>query len=308
MEYIIKSESYRLLKSKINELTNNIDNIIYFDLSENNIDEIIEECNYNNLFNELKCIIVNNTNLFNTKYEYKEELNKLKNYLNNPNKLTTLIFITDSISLKKKCVKIIKDKGNLIELNLPNEKEINNYIIKYLNNINYKIDNIALAKLISNCNNNYDIILNELDKILIIKTDNTITLDDINKYSIKINNDSIFDFVDSIIKKDKKKIFTFLKKFIDRNEEVAVILSNLATQYRLIYSTKLMIKENKSEKEIADYLNIHPYRVKLAHTNSLNYSSKELIDKLLNIGILDEKIKSGLIDKYIGLKIFLINL
>ena len=69
-----------------------------------------------------------------------------------------------------------------------------------------------------------------------------------------------------------------------------------------------MIKENKSEKEISDYLNIHPYRVKLAHTNSLNYSNKELIDKLLNIGILDEKIKSGLIDKYIGLKIFLINL
>ena len=46
--------------------------------------------------------------------------------------------------------------------------------------------------------------LNELDKIMIVKKDYIINLNDVNKYSIDIKKESIFDFVDLIIKKDKK--------------------------------------------------------------------------------------------------------
>ena len=53
---------------------------------------------------------------------------------------------------------------------------------------------------------------------------------------------------------------------------------------------------------------IHPYRVKLALDNSYNYTNEELKNNLLEIGMLDEKIKLGLIDKYIALKLFLINI
>ena len=101
MEYIIKSNSYRLLKDKIKELTQDIykDNITYFDLSIDNLKDIIEECNYVSLFNDKKAIIVYNTHIFNTKYEYASELELLESYLNNSNKNTILIFIADSISL-----------------------------------------------------------------------------------------------------------------------------------------------------------------------------------------------------------------
>ena len=65
MEYIIKTNSYRLLKEKLNELTKDIDkdNITYLDLTENSIKEIIEECNYTSLFDDKKAIVVNNTNI-----------------------------------------------------------------------------------------------------------------------------------------------------------------------------------------------------------------------------------------------------
>ena len=204
MEYIIKSNSYRLLKEKIDNIIANIDkeNITYFDLNENTTQEILEECNYNSLFNEEKGIIVYNSNIFSTKFEYKEELEKLESYLNNPNQYTTLVFITDNVSLKKKCVKMIKDNNNYIELKMPQKEELEDKIKEYLSNNNYKIESNALNKLINNLNSNYDYILNEIDKILLVKKDYVINIDDIEKYTIKILEDNIFDFIDCIIKKD----------------------------------------------------------------------------------------------------------
>lgn len=306
MAYIIKCNSYRLLKSKLDELTNGIDkeNIIYFDYDETNMKSIIEECNYTSLFNDSKAIIVRNINIFGTKYEYKEELGILEEYLKNENKNTVLIFITDSTSIKKKCVKMIKDSGNLLDIPMPKDKELEIAIREYLNKLGYKIESNALAKLINNLDYNYDYILNELDKIIIVKKDYVINLSDINKYSINIKKDNIFDFVDLIIKKDKL-MYEHMEEFINSKEEPAILLANLATQYRLIYASKNLTREGMSEKQIADSLEIHPYRVKLAISNSYNYSCDELKEKLLYIGKLDELIKTGLLDKYTALKLFI---
>lgn len=308
--YIIKSESYRLLDAKIKELTDSIDkeNITHFDLTIDNFKDIIEECNYTSLFNDKKAVIVNNTNIFGAKYEYKEDMELLEKYLNNSNKDTELIFIADSISLKKKCVKIIKDNGNLFELKKPVGDDLRKMVIDYLKQDNFKIENSALTKLITNTVENYDFILNELDKVIVVKKDYLITNEDIDKYTIKIIEENIFDFVDLVIKKDTKNIFIKLEKYIQEKQEPAILLSNIASQYRLIYSVKNLTRKGYSEKEIADELGIHPYRVKLAREKGYNYTNNELRDKLLSIGSLDEKVKLGIIDKYVALKLFLVNL
>lgn len=308
--YIIKSESYRLLDAKIKELTDGIDtdNITHFDLTIVNFKDIIEECNYTSLFNDKKAVIVNNTNIFGAKYEYKEDMELLEKYLNNSNKDTELIFIADSISLKKKCVKIIKDNGNLFELKKPVGDDLRKMVIDYLKQDNFKIENSALTKLITNTVENYDFILNELDKVIVVKKDYLITNEDIDKYTIKIIEENIFDFVDLVIKKDTKNIFIKLEKYIQEKQEPAILLSNIASQYRLIYSVKNLTRKGYSEKEIADELGIHPYRVKLAREKGYNYTNDELKEKLLSIGSLDEKVKLGIIDKYVALKLFLVNL
>lgn len=310
MVYIIKSDSYRLLDKKIKELINGIDkeNITYFDLSIDSLKDILSECNYVSLFDDKKAVIVNNVNIFNSKFEYKEEMDLLEQYLNNQNNNTILIFITNNISKTKRCVKIIKDNGGLIELNNLKQDELISCIKDYLKENGYKIENSALNSLIINLNENYDYCLNELDKVMIVKKDYLINNDDIEKYTIKIKEDNIFDFVDLIIKKDTKKVYKKLDEFIKKREEPAILISNIANQYRLILSVKNLLKEGYSEKDIADNLGIHPYRVKLAHDKSFDYTDDELVQKLLKIGELDEKIKQGLVDKYVALKLLIVDL
>ena len=308
MVYIIKCNSYRLLKSKINELISNIekDNITYFDYDETNMKNIIEECNYTSLFCDKKAIIVRNIPIFSTKGEYKEEQNLLEEYLKHENEFTTLIFITDSVSKTKKTVKLINNNNNYFDIPIPTNDILKTKIKEYLKSNNYKIENNALEKIIDNLNSNYDFILNELDKIMIVKKDYIINLNDVNKYSIDIKKESIFDFVDLIIKKDKK-MYEYLTKFIKEKQEPAVLFANVATQYRLMYSS-YYLSRNYSEKDIATMLDVHPYRVKLALNNSINYKMDEIKKNLLYIGSLDKKIKQGLIDKYIALKLFITSL
>ena len=310
MEYIIKSDSYRLLKNELNKLTKDIDkdNIIYYDLSIDSLKDILNNANYVSLFDDKKAIIVYNANIFGTKYEYKEDLAILENYLDNPNKNTTLIFLTDSISLKKKCVKKIKDSGNLLDFKTLEKEDLNKEVRKYLSDIGYKIDTQALNILINRCNSNYDIILNELDKVMLIKKDYLINKGDIEKYTIDDSNINIFDFVDLIINRKTDVVLKNIDKVVEEGIEPAIIFSNVASQYRLILSVKNLLKQGLSEKDIANELSIHPYRVKLAHNNSYNYSNEELINKLLYIGNLDKKIKLGEIDKINALKVFLINI
>ena len=50
--YLIKSDSYYLLNSKIKELTNDIKDITKVDLDEEEIGTIINDASYYGLFNE----------------------------------------------------------------------------------------------------------------------------------------------------------------------------------------------------------------------------------------------------------------
>ena len=306
MLYIIKSDSYRLLKDKIEYILKDEekDNITNYDLSIDSLKDIIYESNNNSLFSSNNISIVNNCNIFGTSHEYKEDLALLEDYLNIKSKI---IFIVENYSLKKSIVKRIKDMGNLFDLSSPIKDELNTKVKEYLNTNGYKINTNALIEIINRCNNNYDIILNELDKVLIVKNDKLITKEDIVKYTNSYDNIDIFDIVDKVV---KKKVNILLKdlNLIINNIETQVLLSNIASQYRLIYSVKNLIKEGLSEKQISEELSLHPYRIKLAHENSFIYTNEELIEKLLFIGELDKKIKTGEIDKNNAIKLLLINI
>ena len=63
-----------------------------------------------------------------------------------------------------------------------------------------------------------------------------------------------------------------------------------------------------TEREIADKLNVHPYRIKLANQKSKKLSYDVLTNYLFDLSEIDYKIKSGLSNKNASLELFFINL
>lgn len=294
--YLINCYSIRLLEEEIDKIISGKENIVTLNYDEVGIDNVLDECAYFSLLNEEKIVIVKN-------FKINNASKPLEKYLDNPNLNTRLILIVDNLDKRSSIYKKIKEKGTVIEISEISSNDLINKINNYAKKHNIIIDYLAINKLIDYNLANYDLILNEIDKIGIIT--NKITTDIIDEYSSRLNGEDTFNLCDAITSKNYKKINELVDKFILEKMEVVPLVALLAGQYRIIYATKEL---KDSNEKIASILNVHPYRVKLAREKSYLYSKEELKDILLELCNLDKNLKSLNVNQYTLLKEFLIKL
>ncbi len=294
--YLMNIYSIRLLDEEINKITNGKENIIYINYDESNIDNVIDECAYFSLMNEEKIVIVKN-------FKINTSSKPLEKYLDNPNPNTKLILVVDNIDKRSTLYKKIKEKGTIIEISELKTSELSNKINNYCKSKNIQIDYASVNLLTLYNLNNYDLILNEIDKLSIISK--KITEDVITTYASRLNGEDTFTLCDAITSKNYLAISELVEKFIIEKMEVVPFVALLAGQYRIIYATKEL---NVSNETIASKLNIHPYRVKLAKEKAYLYSKEEIKNIILWLCDLDRDLKSLNVNQYTLLKDFLIKL
>ena len=155
--YLISSFSERLLNDELNKITKSATNITKINYSDSNINEVIEECNYISLLDEEKIVIVRN-------FKISAESKKIESYLEHPNDKTKLILITDSIDKRSVIYKLINKNGHVIEISELKPNELNMKANNYAKSQNIKISYGASNLLFEYNLNNYDLVLNEIDK------------------------------------------------------------------------------------------------------------------------------------------------
>ena len=236
----------------------------------------------------------------------EQNIEILENYINNSNINTNLIFVLnrEKIDERKKITKLIKEKGKVIEFNKENDIKST---IKYLFE-DYKIDNDSINALIDRVGNDLYLLENEINKIKLYKnTDKNITKEDVLSLTNKNINTDIFNLIENIINKNINNAYLEYKEII-KNEEPIKILIMLANQFRIIYQAKELYKKGLTEGEIASYIGIHPYRIKLALNKSRNYESKLILKYIYELANIDINIKTGKIDPSLALELFIINI
>ena len=304
IDYLINKTIDKIINdNKIDEF-----NINKYDLTNSLLTDIVNDANSMSLFSDKKIIIVNNAYIFtgaNKKYT-EQNTEELENYLNNINDDTILIFTTNSEKLdeRKKITKLVKKNGIVKDFN-----SIDNIsLVKSLFD-DYSISNENVKYLISRVGEDSSLLASEIEKIKIYKDkDKTITYDDITNLttkSLEINN---FKLIDAIINKNKAEAFNLYQDRIKLNEEPIAIIISLANQIRIMYQVKQLYLEGYTENNIASILKIHPYRVKLASQNARKYDSNVLLKYLKQLADLDINIKTGKVDKTLGLELFIIAL
>ena len=170
----------------------------------------------------------------------------------------------------------------------------------------YKVDYKTVDLLISMVGNDLRILSQEVEKLKTYKDNKEVTYQDVLDLASSGDNDDIFDLINYIVIKDKEKAMSCYSGLLRRNEEPIKIIISLANQFRLLYQCKELYKKGNGEDSISKILDVHPYRVKLALDKCRNYSSRVLLDYLLELADIDSKIKNGLIDKSLALELFIL--
>lgn len=308
--YLIYGNDYGLIKREIDKITNGIIDVVKCDLSASNVSEVIEEASCMSLFGDKKVVIGENALfLTGTNTSVNHDIDYLTSYVNaeNHDNILILTVVQDKLDERKKIVKLLKKNVTVIHKETIDEKDLPKFVIKEFLNNGYKIDYKTASYFVDYVGKNVDILLSEINKMIIYKdTDKEIFIEDILNISSKGFNDNVFDLSDAIMKKDFKKIFSCYNDLMILKEEPIKIIALLASQFTLVYQSKLLSKEGFMSKDIASTLKVHPYRVKLAL--EANYPDFELKDILKKLHNLDYEIKTGKVDKIVGLENFLLHL
>ncbi|MBH9582204.1 DNA polymerase III subunit delta, partial [Staphylococcus felis] len=71
---------------------------------------------------------------------------------------------------------------------------------------------------------------------------------------------------------------SLMKDLIQIKEEPIKLLALITSTYRIYYQTKILSEKGYSPTQIAKTINVNPYRVKLALSQSRKYHLKSLLE------------------------------
>lgn len=308
MIYVFIGNEINILKEKINSLIKklNINNIVKMDYSEIDIIDILNEINYIDLFNEKKLIIVSNFSF--KKLKDKEE-DLFINYINDMNdNILILKCVDENLDNRKNIIKVLKEKCKIEESKKMDYRNLHEYVTEIFKKNKINVTYNQVKKILELTENNVDLALNEVDKLLLyIMPSNKLTDEDILNVVSKNHEKEMFKLSDAVMQKNIGAIFDSYKILLSSSIDSTVIIDFLSKQFRTLYQVKVLFKDY-SEDVIVKKLSINPYVIKKLINYINNYSEKEIIDILYKLSSVDIDIKINGLDKDKLLEIFFINI
>ena len=297
---IIDNELDKLLKKL------KIDDVVKYRIPDTKIEDIIEDASIVGMFSSQKVIVVENATFFNANKTI-DNLSLLEEYLEHYNKDNYIIFIDnkDKIDTRKKITKKLKEIGEIISCNKEDREYFKSFINNYLQDSGYKLDSIDyfLDYVGMDLNN----MKTELDKLFMYKLeDKVIHNEDIKNICLRNYQDDIFTLTDAIIAKDTTKALEFANMFLNNGYEEMQLIFLFASQFRFLFQVKRLANKNKNYKEIAQILEVNPYRVKFSLAKVARYTEDMILDELEKLAKMDTLIKSGKMNKHLALEMYIL--
>jgi len=149
----------------------------------------------------------------------------------------------------------------------------------------------------------------ELDKLsLYAGPSGTVTSDQVDRLFARTTEQNEFLLIEEAVRMRLERAFSILYDLIRQKEEPIKIVMLLARQFRIMLQAKELARQGFSPQQIASNVGVHPYAVKVALEQGKRYDSRRLADMLSQLAELDYRMKSGAIDKLLGLEMFLLKL
>ena len=300
---LIISDSYYFIKDTLNSIYGDFSNVVKIDYNDSSIEEILYEFSSVSLFDDKKYVVVENADkIFDKGFEDES----LTNYFLHPSEITSVIFITKKVDKKNNYyLKISKDfkiyenvsknKFNIIA-------DVKNYIKKHNSHISDK----ALNYISESCLNDYDIMLSEIDKLLILGKDNI--SDELAFNLVSLTPDGNNNrFIDALMDMDEKEALKCVNNMKILNIDISTLIALLAWNVRVTYLIKHYRKDSKKLNEILTLYNIKDFSYNKLSKKANIRTEEEFLNLLVELANIDTGIKEYKIEKE-NLGYYLVNL
>jgi DNA polymerase-3 subunit delta len=302
-----------LLKTHVIEEEHQDFAVIPYDLAETPIEAVVEEAETVPFLVPRKLIIVRDTSLFTAGKESKIEhqVDRLITYMDNPADYSTIVFLAqgDKLDERKKLVKAAKKQAVVLAFAPLSGEELIQWIAKLAKQHEVTFEPGAAETLISYAGTGLQALSAEVDKLcLFTGHGGTIRRADIESLVARSTEQNVFALVEELANLRLEKALALFYELLKQREEPIKIAALIARQFRIMIQVKELGQQSYSQQQIASQLGLHPYAVKIAGEQARKFEADRLRKILSHLSELDYQMKTGAVDKVLGLELFLLRL
>jgi DNA polymerase-3 subunit delta len=215
----------------------------------------------------------------------------------------------DKLDTRKQVFKIAQETCHIEECAALKKEDIYPLIKTALEKAGKHMDANALEEFVNRTSDNSFLALNELDKLLLYADDlKNINIDIVRRVTTRNLEDNIFELVNAIIAKESKQVTRIYQDLAEVNTDPTAILSLIIGKFQEILYSKELLRMNTSFEDIMKYFNASKGRTYYIVKNAREVSNQQLEKYMQDIEKVDFQIKSGAIDKKMGLEFFLLGI
>lgn len=310
---LVEKKSNEIVESYLNEKKDDF-NYVKYNLYDTSFNQIIEEALTMPFISEKKAIVVKNAFIFTGEKVSKdiqpnnEQVNEFLEKYDGENFIIFEVY-QNKLDERKKITKTLKKTSKLAKVEQMSEQEIKNWIKNKLHENFKDIKQDALDLFIELTGINFNIVSQELEKIILFLGERTtINKKDVEEIINRSLEQNVFLLTEYIQKGEKYKAIQLIKDLIVMKEEPIKLLALITSNYRLYYQCKILSRKGYSGQQIAKTINVHPYRVKLALNQVKHYQLTHLLNIIDQCAETDYKLKSSYMDKQLILELFILSL
>lgn len=281
-------------------------NIVHYDLLETQSDDVLEDLQTVSFFAEKKVIVVRNIQAIEQQGE--NVLQTWHNYFEKPNPDCILMVVLQELLPETSPIGQQLQKYGFIEkIKDMDRKEYPMFVKNLFSKYQYQITDQAIEALLERTNMDFQLIAQESEKLMLFAYD-TKVIDEKEVLLLVSRNleENIFELTNALLSKNQQKTIEIFYDLVARNEDPIRILNNIVGKVRELMHAKLLIDKGYRQDQIADHFRIKSGRAYYLVKNAMSVSFEMLETHLSKLSKLDYEIKSGQIDKKLGLELYLL--
>lgn len=315
MIFVIYGEESFLMEQKLQSLKKEYDcnednmNISTYRANEDSLEDVYEDLITPPFLTEKKMVVLKNPYFLTTK-KVKKDNNEIEYFekclISSDEVIFVIYYVGSDFDERKKIVKRLRKEAQFFEIDKVNHYKLSDSTRQAIKRRDASIDDAALELLLCRLGDSLNNVAIEVEKLCLYSKH--ITYDIVDKLVSKPLDENVFALTSAIVQKDRQKMFAIYHDLMILNEEPIKLITLIAGQMRLIYQVKLLDRKGYKDKEIGKILGVNPYRLKYIRQEGKEFDLNDLLKCLDDLSKLDVQIKTGGIDKKMGLELFMLRI
>ncbi len=265
-----------------------------------NVNQVIDQAETMPFFAEHRVILIENSGFG------KKMPEELGEYLSTIPDFTIFIFVEPSADKRGKLYKAAKAAGRDIEINMPNETVLTQWVGAMLKDSGKQMKKDAWIQFRDMTDSSMDNMKRELDKLVTYVGDRSqITIEDVNAICIPQIETKIFDMINSIALKDLPKTMDLYQDMLSAKEPPMRILYMIVRQFRQLAVIRELKEQGESSASIAKKIGMQDYIVRKNEALIRNLGSKEIKNLLVDAATFEQQVKTGLLDENLAVEMIM---